>query len=129
MKARIGVMSENFIRKHMIDVAMGKAKHDDKAPKFWFTSLVAVSQLLCAENIELLILMDKEKPNTLTELSELSGRKLSNLSNTIRSLESKGFVRVDKHGQSSKPVALYTSFEIVFGEELDSMMQHDKVAA
>ncbi len=120
MKARIGVMSEELIRSHMINVAMGKAEHNDESPKFWFTSLAAVSQLLCKENIELLILMDKEKPNNLTELAELSGRSLSNLSHTIKSLSSKGFVRVEKQGRASRPIALFTDFEIVLGETLEN---------
>ncbi|HCH0295954.1 TPA: transcriptional regulator [Vibrio parahaemolyticus] len=129
MKARIGVMSEELIRKRMIDVATGKVAHDESAPKFWFTSLAAVSQLLCPENIELLILMDKEKPNNLTELSELSGRSLGNLSNTIKSLSAKGFVRVEKQGRATRPIALFTDFEIVMGEELESGDLKEKVAA
>lgn len=128
MKARIGVMSEELIRKHMIDVAMGKAKHDEDAPKFWFTSLAAVSQLLCKENVDLLILMDKEKPNNLTELAELSGRSLSNLSHTIKCLSSKGFVRVEKKGRASRPIALFTDFEIVMGEELENEVRNSQAA-
>ncbi|EGR0608753.1 transcriptional regulator [Vibrio cholerae] len=129
MKARIGVMSEELIRKRMIDVATGKVAHDDKAPKFWFTSLAGVSQLLCPENIKLLILMDKEKPNNLTELSQLSGRSISNLSHTIKSLSAKGFVRVEKQGRVTRPVALFTDFEIVMGEGVENASVKEKAAA
>lgn len=128
MKARIGVMAEELIRKHMLDVASGKAKFDDGAPKFWFTSLSAVSQLLCKENIDLLIQMDREKPNNLSELAKLSGRSLSNLSHTIKSLSSKGFVRVEKDGRSSRPVALFTDFEIIMGQTLENQIRHGEAA-
>lgn len=129
MKARIGVMPEELIRKHMIDVATGKVEHNEGAPKFWFTSLIAVAHLLCKENIELLILMHKEKPNNLTELAEISGRSISNLSLTIKSLSSKGFVRIEKHGRAIRPIALFTDFEIVMGEALERSAQNSVVAA
>ncbi len=129
MKARIGVMSEDLIRKHMINVAKGVAEQEENAPKFWFASLSAVSQLLCKENVELLILMDREKPNNLTELAELSGRSISNLSHTIKSLSSKGFVRVEKQGRASRPIALFTDFEIVMGESLEDEVRRESVAA
>lgn len=129
MKARIGIMSEALIRKRMLDVATGKSKPDPDAPKFWFTSLAAVSQLLCKENVDLLITMDKHKPKNLSELAELSGRSLSNLSHTIKSLSAKGFVRVRKEGRASRPIALFTDFEIFMGESLESQVKDDGVAA
>ncbi|MEX1221870.1 MAG: hypothetical protein WEA82_07155 [Idiomarina sp.] len=129
MKARIGVMPEELIRKQMLDVATGKSEPNHEAPKFWFTSLVAVSQLLCKENIELLILMDKKNPSTLTELANLSGRSLSNLSHTIKCLSSKGFVRIEKNGRSARPIALFTDFEIIMGETLESEARGEHLAA
>ncbi|RUO19638.1 transcriptional regulator [Aliidiomarina iranensis] len=129
MKARIGVMSEELIRKRMIDVASGKIINTENAPKFWFTSLNAVAQLLCKENTELLILMHREKPNNLTELALMSGRSLSNLSHTIKSLSSKGFVSIERNGRSSRPIALFTDFEIVMGDSLDREAMGDSVAA
>jgi predicted transcriptional regulator len=113
MRARIGVMSEAMIRERMISIVKGEYKPASDEPKVWFTSLNAVSQLLCEENRELLKLVKNERPETITELSELTGRKKSNLSNTLRSLAEKGFVNLEKKGRRVTPVAIYTDFEII----------------
>lgn len=114
MKARIGIMSEQLLRARVLAIAQGKYKPAEDEPKVWYTSLNAVSQILNPENIALLRLIDTERPDSVTSLAELSGRKKSNLSNTLKSLCEKGFVRLEKgEGRNIKPVALYTDFEIV----------------
>ncbi len=56
----------------------------------------------------------------MTQLSELTGRAKSNLSNTLKALNEKGFVRLEQGvGKSVKPVALFTDFEIVTDSELE----------
>ncbi|EJC7034669.1 MULTISPECIES: HVO_A0114 family putative DNA-binding protein [Vibrio] len=123
MKARIGVMSEDLIRRHMIRVAAGNINHNKHLPTFWFTSLDEVSKLLCNENIELMILMSKEKPQNLTELAEISGYNIRKLSRIIHSLSSKGFIQIEKQGNTSRPIALFTNFEILLGKELENELQ------
>lgn len=114
MKAKIGIMSEALIRKRMLAIAAGKYESDAREPKVWYTSMAAVSHILNERNIELLRLIDKAKPQSLAELAELSGRHKSNLSKTLSTLSEKGFLKIEKHGNNmSKPVALYTDFEII----------------
>jgi predicted transcriptional regulator len=121
MKVRIGIMSEQLIRIRLLAVAQGKYKPQENEPKIWYTSINAISQILRPENIELLRLIDSERPESLTKLSELTGRAKSNLSNTLKVLSEKGFVRLEQgNGKSIKPVALYTDFEIV----TDSGLEH-----
>jgi predicted transcriptional regulator len=81
-------------------------------PKIWFTSINAVGQILSNDNIALLRVIDEQKPETITELAEIAGRKKSNLSVTLKTLHSYGFVRLEKQGRSVKPVALFTDFDI-----------------
>lgn len=120
MKARIGIMSEKLIRMRLLAIAQGKYKPQENEPKVWYTSINAISQILRPENIELLRLMDSERPESLTQLSELTGRAKSNLSNTLKTLSEKGFVRLERSsGKSVKPVALFTDFEIVTDSELE----------
>ncbi|MBL4829409.1 MAG: helix-turn-helix domain-containing protein [Aliivibrio sp.] len=120
MKARIGIMSEKLIRMRLLAIAQGKYKPQQNEPKVWYTSINAISQILRPENIELLRLMDSERPESLTQLSELTGRAKSNLSNTLKSLSEKGFVRLEQgSGKSMRPVALFTDFEIVTDSELE----------
>jgi len=120
MKAKIGIMSEKLIRMRLLAIAQGKYKPQPNEPKVWYTSINAISQILRPENIELLRLIDSERPESLTQLSELTGRAKSNLSNTLKALSEKGFVRLEQgHGKSIKPVALFTDFEIVTDSELE----------
>ncbi|MFV0447864.1 MAG: helix-turn-helix domain-containing protein [Vibrio sp.] len=120
MKARIGIMSEKLIRMRLLAIAQGKYKPQQDEPRVWYTSINAISQILRPENIELLRLIDSERPESLTQLSELTGRAKSNLSNTLKALNEKGFVRLEQGvGKSVKPVALFTDFEIVTDSELE----------
>ena len=75
MKARIGIMSEQLVRARVLAIAQGKYKPAKDEPKVWYTSLNAVSQILNPENIALLRLIDTERPESVTALAELSGRK------------------------------------------------------
>jgi len=117
MKALIGVMPEANIRQRMLAIVKGEYKPEAGEPKIWFTSVNALAQVLSNENIELLRLMDEQKPESLTELAEISGRQKSNLSVTLKTLSSRGFVRLEKQGRGVKPVALFTDFDIQVKQE------------
>ncbi|EPN4998954.1 transcriptional regulator [Vibrio alginolyticus] len=123
MKARIGVISEDLIRRHMINVTAGNINHNKHLPTFWFTSLDEVSKLLCNENIELMLLMSREKPANLAELADISGHNIRKLSRTLHLLSSKGFIQIEKRDNASRPVALFTDFEILLGKELENTLQ------
>ncbi|ERK06470.1 hypothetical protein L580_2512 [Serratia fonticola AU-P3(3)] len=87
--------------------------------------MIALAQVLSNENIALLRLMDEQKPKTLTELADLSGRKISNLSVTLKTLNSHGFVRLEKDGRSVKPVALFTDFDIQVNQKYATMQAQE----
>lgn len=123
MKARIGVASEDLIRRHMISVAAGNISHNKHLPTFWFTSLDEVSKLLCNENIELMLLISREKPESLAELAEISGYNIRTLSRIIQSLSSKGFIQFEEKGNACRPIAVFTDFEILLGKELENALQ------
>ncbi|HGC5374143.1 TPA: transcriptional regulator, partial [Escherichia coli] len=110
MKARIGIIPEKVLRQRLIEIAKGERKPHPDEPRVWFSSINAAGQALSNENISLLRLMDEEKPQTMTELAELSGRKLSNLSVTLKMLSSYGFVSLEKKGNTVHPKALFTDF-------------------
>lgn len=123
MKARIGIMSEQLIRVRAIAIAQGKYKPAKDEPKIWYTSLNGISQILNPDNVALLRLIERERPDSVSALAELSGRNKSNLSNTLKGLSDKGFVRLEKGlGRSLKPVALFTDFEIVITQEIEDLL-------
>lgn len=117
MKALIGVMPEEQIRKLMLAIAKGEHTPAAGEPKIWFTSVNAVAQVLSNENIALLRQMDEQRPETLTELAEMAGRQKSNLSVTLKTLAKYGFIRLEKTGRTVKPVALFTDFDIRVSRE------------
>ncbi|EGQ7892427.1 transcriptional regulator [Vibrio parahaemolyticus] len=113
MKAKIGILSEELARKRMIRIAEGKLTHEKSYPLFLFESLGALSQLLSTENVELLNLIAREKPNSLDELAEMSRRSIKDVTDTLEALSSKGFAYLEKRGSQYRPIALFTTFEIV----------------
>lgn len=126
MKARIGIVSEDTIRQYMINVATGAVQQSEDIPKLWFTSLDEVSKVLSRDNVELMLLIAKEKPHSLTELANISKIDICELENTIKTLSSKGFVRIEKQGTASRPIALFSDFEIVFGQELENGLRGNR---
>ncbi|EJG0705465.1 transcriptional regulator [Vibrio parahaemolyticus] len=118
MKAKIGILSEEIARNRVIRIAQGKVRHEESYPLFLFESLAALSRLLSNENIELLNLIAREKPNSLHELAEMSGRAINDVNRTLEALSSKGFAHIEKKGSQSRPIALFTTFEIVMGSSL-----------
>lgn len=118
MKALIGVMPEEHIRYRMLAIAKGEYNPEPDEPRVWFTSMNALAQVLSNENIALLRLIEEHKPESITELAEMSGRKKSNLSVTLKTLSSRGFVRLEKQGLGVKPIALFTDFDIQVNQQL-----------
>lgn len=113
MKARIGIIPEDVLRQRLLDIASGKRQPQPHEPRVWFASINALGRVLCNENIALLRMMDIQKPQSITELAKISGREVSNLSTTLKTLSSYGFVSLEKIGKSIKPKALFTDFEII----------------
>lgn len=118
MKATIGILSEELARKRMIRIAEGKVTSKEQYPKFLFESLADLSLLLSNENVDLLNLIAREKPNNLDDLAEISGRSIKDVTDTFEALSSKGFAYLDVRGSESRPIALFTTFEIVMGRSL-----------
>src|SRR5471030_2030917 len=112
MKALIGIMPESMFRERLMAIARGQYVPAEGEPKVWFSSLVALGQILNNENIALLCQMDSEKPESITELAKISGREVSNLSTTLTNLEKHGFIKKVKVKGAVKPVAVFTEFEI-----------------
>ncbi|EOX3388110.1 transcriptional regulator [Vibrio fluvialis] len=122
MKARIGIASEELVRKYMLDVAAGKLNHVEDIPHFWFSSLTELALVLTNENIKLLNVMAYERPNSVGKLAEITGRSVEELSISIKKLTSKGFVRIEICGNEERLTAIYTSFEISMGKDVEGQL-------
>ncbi|WP_332397460.1 transcriptional regulator [Vibrio metschnikovii] len=122
MIARIGISSEELIRKYMLNVAAGKINHVEDMPNIWFTSLTELSQVLTNDNVKLLNMISHESKNSLVKLAKITGRSVEELSISIEKLTSKGFVRIDRCGNEERLTTIYTSFEISMGKEVEGQL-------
>ncbi|MCC5878827.1 MAG: DNA (cytosine-5-)-methyltransferase [Idiomarina sp.] len=88
-------------------------RQDDTPPvDVWFDSIKSVAAVLSEENRLLLNLIYSKKPDNITELSVLTGRAVSNLSRTLKTLAKHGIIDIEVCGKSIKPMLKYNSFQI-----------------
>lgn len=111
----VGIMSREAFRNRTIGIARGEYVPKKDEPKVWFASIKSMAQVLSAENQTLLKLIVEKKPQSITELEALSGRKKSNLSRTLKTLERYGIVSLKKEDRKIVPVVEATEFRVEFG--------------
>ncbi len=112
---KIGILSQEDIRKRTIAIASGQYKPSRGEPKIWFTSIKSLAQVLSDENQMLLKIILETKPSSITELAEKTGRKLSNLSRTLKTLANYGIIKLVKKDKKVRPIAETTQFNIILG--------------
>ncbi len=78
-----------------------------------FSSLSSLAAVLSDENRRLLHMLYRVKPQSLTELADLSGRKVPSLSRTLKMMESYGIVELKREGVAVVPSALATRFTVI----------------
>lgn len=108
-------MSQKEIRERTLAITQGKYKPKPDEPKIWFTSIRSLAEVLSDENQVLLQIITDKKPASISELAEMTGRQLSNLSRTLKILSAYGFVKLEKHNKTICPIAKTTKFNVIFG--------------
>ena len=93
---KIGIAGYDRMKARTIAIARGERKPDGDDPKVWFTSVESFAKVLSHRNRELLTLIAREEPQSLTELAKLSGRNKSNLSRTLKTMSRYGLVELRK---------------------------------
>lgn len=109
---KVGIASKEEIRNRTIEIAAGRLKPKPTDPKIWFTSIRSASCLLSEENRALLKTIAQNKPESVAELAEITGRKSSNLSRTLNTMSKYGFVELIKSARKVRPVVKTTKFLI-----------------
>ncbi len=89
------------------------APRGTEIPSIWFPSLASLAAVLSDDNRRLLRLIHDKRPKSLTELAELSGRKVPNLSRTLRMMADYGLVSLQRNVRDVQPTALATEFLVV----------------
>jgi predicted transcriptional regulator len=114
---KIGIISrENYI-KRTIAIAKGEYKPQKDEPKVWFESMKSLAQVLSNENQDLLRIIINHEPRSISELEELTHRKKSNLSRTLKTLERYGIVELVKDKGKVIPKVKATDFQVEFSLE------------
>ena len=75
--------------------------------------MATMAAVLSEDNQALLRLIRDRHPKSLTELAELTGRQVPNLSRTLRMMEGYGLVELKKGVREIEPTALATSFKVL----------------
>ena len=70
-----------------IAIAKGKHKLSACEPKVWFSSIKSLASVLSEENQALLRVIREHDPESISELEQLTGRRVSNLTRTLHTLE------------------------------------------
>lgn len=94
----VGIATHQQLKKRAMEIARGERRSSPKEPKVWFTSLESFARVLSGPNRELLKIIDENRPDSLKELEALSGRKVSNLSRTLKTMSQHGLVSLE-HGK------------------------------
>ena len=94
---RVGIASYEQMKARTLAIARGKYKPAASEPKIWFPSRESFARVLSDRNRALLGIIAESAPESLTRLAELTGRKKSNLSRTLKTMERYGFVQLS-HG-------------------------------
>ncbi len=111
-KIQVGIMPTEQFNQRMIDIAAGRLKPKRSDPKIWFASMESLAKVLSDNNRQLLKIIAESKPANMTELAELSGRQLSNLSRTLKMFESYGLIKIQITAKEKRPMARLASFNI-----------------
>jgi predicted transcriptional regulator len=99
----IGIADYETIKRHTMEIARGEYRPGPNEPRVWFPSIDSVAKVFSANNRELLSVIEGRKPNSIDELAMLTGRKQSNVSRTLRTMEKYGIVSLTR-GQRGRVV-------------------------
>ncbi len=118
---RIGIAPYEKIKERTLAIARGDYKLLPTEPKVWFSSMESFAQVLSTRNKLLLEMIAQAKPQSMTELAQLSGRQKSNLSRTLKTMAHYGLVKL--HRKKSGEVQPQVTFDhlrvdlpLIFGE-------------
>lgn len=116
---KIGITSYANIKARTIAIAKGQYKFRSNEPKLWLTSFKSLASALSEENQELLKLIREQRPESIAQLAEMTGRKTSNLSRTLKTLERCGIVALKEPRTKTQPGGRTPVKPVVLAERFD----------
>jgi len=104
---------ENYIESRGVIDILGQIPDLDFPVDIWFDSLKSVANVLSKENQQLLKVIAEQQPQSVTELATLTGRAVSNVSRTLKTLDKLGIVCLTRVSGLVKPTIKFRSFIVV----------------
>jgi len=101
-RVKIGIMPLQDFQAYTRDIVAGKHKRKRGEPNIWFSSMASLAQVLSDQNRDLLSLIAEQQPESISELARLSDRSQSNLTRTLKKMESYGLVKMKTGTRGSK---------------------------
>ncbi len=111
-KMVIGIATQQAIRARALAIARGEHQPRPSEPKVWFTSMRSLAEVLSDDNRALLRVIREQKPESLSQLAEFTGRAPSNLSRTLKTMERYGLVEMQRELRTVRPVVRVGEFVI-----------------
>jgi predicted transcriptional regulator len=93
---KVGIATYEEMKARTLTVARGERRIRPGEPKVWFPSTESFAKVLSAGNRQLLRVIAENAPDSLEELSRLTGRAKSNLSRTLKTMAGYGLVRLER---------------------------------
>jgi predicted transcriptional regulator len=110
---KVGIADYEEMKARTLRIARGEEKPAPGDPKVWFTSTESFAKVLSAGNRELLRVIAEQAPGSLEELAEITGRATSNLSRTLKKMETYGLVRMERgQGRKLAPKVVHDMVEL-----------------
>ncbi|KKL11829.1 hypothetical protein LCGC14_2541880, partial [marine sediment metagenome] len=83
----------------------------------WFDSLKSVASVLSKENKQLLKVIAEQQPQSVTELAALTGRAVSNVSRTLKTLGKYNLVEMQSTKSMLRPKVIHQEFIVVVNND------------
>ena len=96
---KVGISSYADMKARTMAIARGEFKPRPGDPKVWFPSTESLVRVLSEKNCSLLATIRSTSPKSLVELAEKTGRKKSNLSRTLKTMERYGIVKLRRESR------------------------------
>jgi predicted transcriptional regulator len=93
---RVGIASAEDMKARTMAIARGELTPAAGDPRVWFTSTGSFAKVLLNRNRALLATIAATHPSSLQELADRTGRRTSNLSRTLKTMERYGFVSLQR---------------------------------
>jgi predicted transcriptional regulator len=111
---KVGIASYEEMKARTIAIAKGQLRPAPGEPRVWFTSAESFAKVLSEKNRSLLGVIAEAAPHSIAQLADLTGRKKSNLSRTLKTMQRYGFVELQRGARGSvTPRVQYQTISLV----------------